>query len=194
MTKRILILFTFLLFMGAIAAPRIVHALTPIPLKEAVAQTTEGVPVEQLQQSPVDYVLAYPGILPDHPLYFVKQLRDSILDVLIVDPYKKIEFQVRQADKKLGMALLLYGKGKVSLAQSTLKEGEKSMEMAIDSAVQYKSEGKELPGFVTDMLRNASAKHEQVLGDVESQNKDSFPFSESLTTIRKLQQDLANIK
>ncbi len=55
----------------------------------------------------VEYNLPYPGILPDHPLYFLKQLRDKILDFLITDPVKKAEFYILQADKRLSMGIAL---------------------------------------------------------------------------------------
>lgn len=53
----------------------------------------------------MEYALPYPGILPDHPLYVFKKIRDAILEFLIVDPVRKAEFYILQADKRLAMAL-----------------------------------------------------------------------------------------
>lgn len=63
------------------------------------------------EASAVDYALPYPGILPDHPLYIFKKVRDAILEFLLVDPVRKAEFYILQADKRLAMALAYAQKG-----------------------------------------------------------------------------------
>lgn len=65
--------------------------------------------------APINYTLPYPGILPDHPLYFLKSFRDAILSRLISNPVKKFEFDLLQADKKLNMAIFLKMKPNLEL-------------------------------------------------------------------------------
>ena len=64
-----------------------------------------GTQAAGLVPSPINYPLAYPGILPDNPLYPLKMLRDRIVFFLINDPFKKAEFNLLQADKRLGAGL-----------------------------------------------------------------------------------------
>ena len=77
-------------------------AATPAPVVKA------GTVIEKKQE----YLFPLPGILPDHPLYFPKQVRDGIMDRLIVDPLRKAEFLVLQADKRLNMGKVLVEQGK----------------------------------------------------------------------------------
>lgn len=72
--------------------------------------------------SPVEYTLPYPGILPDHPLYFFKRLRDQILLTFISSPVRKVEFYILLADKHLQMAILLLNKNKPELALTTVQK------------------------------------------------------------------------
>src|SRR5438552_3561844 len=65
----------------------------------------------------VDYQLAYPGLLPDHPLYFLKAARDKVYAFFISSPVKKAEFDLLQADKRVESSYLLIQKGKVDLAE-----------------------------------------------------------------------------
>ena len=46
----------------------------------------------------IDYALPYPGILIDHPLYFLKNIRDLIMERIITEPGKKVEFAILQSD------------------------------------------------------------------------------------------------
>src|SRR5579883_115828 len=48
-----------------------------------------------------DYVLPYPGILPDNPFYFLKVLRDRLILFFISNPTKKSSFYLLQSDKRL---------------------------------------------------------------------------------------------
>ena len=72
--------------------------------------------------SPVDYTLPYPGLLPDHPLFFVKQLRDKILLLLITNQNRRVEFYQLMADKYVNMAVFLAQEKKATLAVSTLDQ------------------------------------------------------------------------
>ena len=48
----------------------------------------------------ITYELAYPGLLPDHPLYFFKVIRDKVVSLLINDPSKRAEFNLLTSDKR----------------------------------------------------------------------------------------------
>lgn len=135
----------------------------------------------------VDYLLPFPGILPDNPLYFLKAGRDRVMDFLIVDPVRKAEFYILQADKRLGMTVQLLDKGNTTLAETTLSKGETYMEKAVSTAINYKAGGKEVPGYVVDRLTKSLAKHIEVLSE------RTFFFS-ILEQVKKLQLEADKLK
>lgn len=116
-----------------------------------------------------DYVLPYPGILPDNPLYSIKMIRDRIILFLINDSVKKAEFTLLQADKRLQAGVTLYREDpqEIELALETIAKGENYFFQSIQHAKKVRSEGRtNFNSLVTD-LRSASLKHEEVLRDVE---------------------------
>lgn len=133
-----------------------------------------------------EYLLPYPGILPDHPLYFLKQIRDGILDRLIVDPLRKTEFLVLQADKRLAMGKTLAQQGKGSLAETTISKGEKYMERAVSGLSAFKSTGRPVPVSLIDTLERATEKHVEVL--------TTLAFTGELEFVKKLQAEIEKLK
>lgn len=113
--KRVVVLLLFGLFIFRFAHP--VVAQTPIASPSANA--TMGATLNTL----TDYNLAYPGLLPGHPLYFLKALRDRVIGLLISDPQKKAEFYLLASDKRLyAGVLLVQNEGKDELAVSTISK------------------------------------------------------------------------
>lgn len=104
-----------------------------------------------------DYYLPYPGILPDHPLYRVKMLRDRIRLVLANTPEKKFELQLLYADKRIGAAEVLQNGGKVALAQETAFKAEGYLVQAANSAESINE------AELWQRLRRASVKHLSIL-------------------------------
>lgn len=124
------------------------------------------VPSITIPSSPMtktEYFLPYPGILPDHPLYFVKRARDRILDFLIVDPIRKAEFYILQADKYIGMGTLLIEKGKTELGKQMIEEGERYFPKVVIILNEAKQNGKEFPDYLLERLTKSLAKHEEVI-------------------------------
>ncbi len=116
-------------------------------------------------QPKVNYSLPYPGILPDHPLYSLKMLRDRLVDFLIRDPLKKTEFLILMADKRLGAGKTLIESQKADLGQTTINKGEDYLLRAIETARLAKEQGKDTSGL-TEKLESSIAKHLEVLGEV----------------------------
>src|SRR3990167_8950559 len=105
--KKVLILFFFAI--TVFVSPEITLAQTQEPINESVI---------------IDYDLAFPGILPDHPLYKLKILRDKISAGLISDPLKKINFYLLQTDKGILATAMLVDKNKTDLASETALKAE----------------------------------------------------------------------
>ncbi|MFZ5845598.1 MAG: DUF5667 domain-containing protein [Patescibacteria group bacterium] len=161
-----------------------------------MAQIKKPTPTPTPEKKKIEYVLPYPGILPDHPLYVLKKVRDYILDKLIVDPVRKTEFYVLQADKRLNMGLFLAGRGKLILAEQTISKGEKYLDKAIGGFVALRREGKPVPGHVTDRLEKAMAKHIEVLEEMIGRAEGDYKtgLAGSLELVKRLQENFTKAK
>jgi Domain of unknown function (DUF5667) len=173
-------LFVFLcLLLGLSVCSMHVYAQTPASTKSAESETVA-------EDTKVDYILPYPGILPDHPLYAIKKIRDSIFEYLIVDPIKKTEFYVLQSDKHLNMGVFLSNKGKGALAQTIIAQGEGYMNNAVKILTQLKTQGKEVPGYVLERMDKSMLKHTEVLTELG--------FTTELETVKALQEEVSRLK
>lgn len=105
-------------------------------------------------QAGVNYYLPYPGILPDHPLYWAKMTRDRLQLLLIADKELKAEKMLLYADKRLGAGWALVEGQKADLGVTTLTKGEKYLEQAAQLG--------EAAGF-KEKITKARLKHEEVL-------------------------------
>lgn len=138
---------------------RPVSAVTPAGVKAAVTPAPTVTPTP----GPVEYALPYPGILPTHPMYFFKTLRDRIIEMLIADPLSKGEFYILQADKKLNMGLSLKNLGKMSEAKAAFAESLASRSQAVSSLEALMKAGSTVPGHLTEKLAVSIDKHAEVL-------------------------------
>lgn len=150
---------------------------------------------ETLEASPstkVEYFLPYPGILPDHPLYFLKVFRDRVLDFLIRDPVKKIEFHLLMADKRLNMGIFLIDKGKPSLAETTVSKGEKYLLRAVEGVKKAEEKGREVDPGLLDELKKATLKHGEVILELleKAPDEQKIGFNSSLELVEKIQEKL----
>lgn len=111
----------------------------------------------------VKYDLPYPGILPDHPLYKLKVLRDKIITFLINDPTKKAQYHLLLADKRLVMARMLVDIDKIELAKETALKGENEYTLLV---FMYKDINKRPNKQLFDKLENAALKHQEILNEI----------------------------
>lgn len=105
-----------------------------------------------------DYALAYPGILPDNPLYALKMARDRVIEFLILDQIKKSEFYLLQADKRLSAGKILFGLGKEKAGEEIISKGEKYFNLAVR---ELKDSGKTDKNEVIDRMLRSAEKHEE---------------------------------
>lgn len=148
------------------------------------------------QTTKVNYELPYPGMLPDSPLYFLKQARDWILDKLIVDPVKKAEFYILQADKRVAMGIVLDAGGKAPLGEEVISKAEKYMNNAVQTLLTLKDQGKDVPAYIVDHLAKALTKHTEVITAelAKAQESEKAGLTGSLNLVKELQADLAKLK
>lgn len=111
----------------------------------------------------VEYVLPYPGILPTHPLYFLKMMRDQIVEALISDPVKRADFYITQSDKKLSMALALSDAKKSKETTRALADAVALRQKSIKQLEDLRSAKQEIPGYISDQLTRSLVKHLEVV-------------------------------
>lgn len=140
--------------------------------------------------APVNYSLPYPGMLPDHPLYKLKVLRDKITIILTRDPIKKGQHHLLLADKRIQMAKILIDKGKVELAKETALKGENEYTLLI---FLFKDEVKKPNKDFYNRLEKASLKHQEILKQIVKKvdKKDKKDFE---TVIYFSQKNLDELK
>lgn len=181
-----------------LATPLSVYAL-----KVNTTATDQSTATAAIMQQPevtksaqVNYELPYPGMLPDSPLYFLKQIRDWILDKLIMDPVKKAEFYILQADKRLVMGTTLDQAGKNVLGEQVISKGEKYMNNAMQTLLGLKSAGKDVPADTVDHLSQALGKHAEVITSeiAKAQGSEKVGLTSSLMLVQELQADLGKLK
>lgn len=117
-------------------------------------------------QTTVQYDLSYPGLLPDHPFYVLKQVRDNMMTLLIGKPLDRSAFMLLQSDKQVSTAKLLVDQKKdVNMIKDSCISSQKLFEDAIDDAQSAKQEGFATGDLITQ-LRMASKKHYEIMREI----------------------------
>ncbi len=162
-----------------------IFAQNTLDATESAAPYASGSAVKEVS---VQYELPYPGLLPDHPLYFLKMTRDKIVGLLINDPLKKAEFNLLNADKRMHAGVLLVKKKEYDLAVTTISKSINYVEEARVAEMKAKQAGKYTPPFESK-LETALAKHTE-LTQMLVQNMDKKyvqQFKNELKRMRELQ-------
>jgi len=125
-----------------------------------------NVPTAQANQEKIIYNLPYPGLLPDHPLYIFKAMRDNIIEKLTRDNIKKAEYCLLISDKRAAMAIQLAKAGKGKLAVETFLKGEKHFfKIPVALKIAKKQGTSPTSEFVTH-LKVSNAKHRELLESI----------------------------
>jgi hypothetical protein len=180
----LLLSFPLLFFAKNVSAqdmtPSISPSLTPVqPGSTPIQSGSTG----------VDYTLPYPGLLPNHPLYFLKAARDKIQGFFISNPIKKAEFELLQSDKRVEASdLLLADKKNVDLAESTFSKAQNYYEDALARVAQAKKQGMETHDIVQKMT---IANHKYLEVVVAIQKKVSAKDKEKFVKDKQRVEELA---
>ena len=199
MKKHIMALVSFYLISLASAAS-VFASPTPPPLVQTTAVASKESPLTVTTTAPVEqkveYVLPYPGILPTHPLYRLKLIRDWIMERLIVDPLRKAEFYILQADKYLSMAIVFSSRNASDEAAKAAGTAELFMAKAYASALQTKTTGKEVPGHVFDRIERSTGKHIEVLGELWqiASGSTKTAFGQALEAVKNVQAQIGSLR
>ncbi len=156
-------------------APIQIHAVTQAILSPTVAQISPVV----TNTVTVEYVLPYPGILPTHPLYFFKMMRDQMVEALISDPVKRADFYITQADKKLSMALALSDAKKSKEMRRAIEDALLLRQKSLKQLEDLHAAKQEVPGYISDQLSRSLVKHLEVVTQLK------YGKNEVLTVIKR---------
>jgi hypothetical protein len=178
--KKIFLFFAIFVVAGILYTPRSIFAVSELQEPVATPAATR-----------IEYALPYPGMLSDNPLYFFKKFRDQILEKLISDPVRKVEFYVLQSDKAVNAGIFLNTKGKMEASGESLAQSGDYMEKAIKAVGVFKSQNKEVPSYIIERLTNSLVKHEEVLRDLMTKNEKAGSV---LEIVKKQQEVVAGLK
>lgn len=198
MLKKAVIFFLFiLLLVFGVARPAFAKTIAPTTTSSgSQAATGEGIMEDEESKVVVEYVLPYPGILPDNPLFAIKMLRDWIFERLISDPLRKTEFYILQADKRLSMALAFMDKSKPEGALAAVSNAQEFMDKALKLASSQHAAGQLIPGHILDRFERSIAKHIEVINGLALQGEEQTraSFRASLDAFKTFAQQAEGLK
>ena len=137
----------------------------------------------------LSYYFPSPGILPDHPLYWVKMIRDKIQLIFTIDKNSKITLKILYADKRLSAGYLLVTKQQESLGISTITKSEKYLQSAIFEAKKLQDAG-DLQNSELQILIDSTQAHHIVIKELLSTT--SGENHQTLSSMSELNQDFLN--
>ena len=199
MQKKNLMIGIGLFFLSAITVPVLgatTAETTPIqeglaiPSQAATEATSTATDSGAIKKS--DYALPYPGILPNHPLYFVKKLRDRVIEMLVVDPQRKSEFDLLQSDKFLAASVLLDQQSQTQWAQTMIDQSSQRMIDAVAQLSSMKQNGRPVPAGSIDRMQQAIEKHLEVLDDLTA--KKTVSTSSARDQLLQAGEELAKLQ
>lgn len=138
----------------------------------------------KIEAQKIEYTFPYYGVLPDSPLYFIKEGRDRILEFFTRDSLKKVQLYLLFSDKKIVMARELSKKQKWQLADETATKAEEYFQKIPDIIVASKKQGTTTSAELVQRLKISNKKHREIIEDL----LESAPESErkNLKTILNL--------
>jgi len=138
--------------------------------------------------SPVMYSLPYPGIMPGHPFFFLKTIRDSIWGFLITNSLKKAEFDLLQTDKYIVISQSLFDrKTATTKVLSSLDLALDYYTNAIVKVSEARKQGIDTKEFVQQLFL-ANEKHQEIVSGMKATAKgeDQKLYAARLETLKEL--------
>lgn len=123
-------------------------------------------PKDLIKDGTVVYELPYAGITPENPLYFLKQLRDQITEILTRDFIQKAEFLLVSSDKRAHIALILAQKGKTRQSVEVLADAEEKAMRIPDLLRQSKKQGTAASERFIFTLKLSNSKHREIIQEL----------------------------
>lgn len=166
----------------------IVHSFTVPSFAQTITLSATESAVVASPPASIQYDFPYPGILPDHPLYFIKVARDHFVGFLINDPVKKAEFNLLQADKKIFAAQLLFDKDADQLGVDTLSKSNNYMHNAVSHAKKA-YDSKLAVDSVLGKMNVSIDKHEEAITQlIDAQDSEKKSLEGELKRLQEIRE------
>lgn len=120
----------------------------------------------QIEEKTIIYNLPYPGILSDHPFYFLKSFRDTLLILITREPQKKTQLLLHLSDKHVAMASALLEKGKEEKALSSIYESQELFQRIFPLMKNAKEQGLAQSSEFVETLLQSNTKHKEVITEL----------------------------
>lgn len=155
--------------------------------------STTGHAEVRIEAKKVDYTLPYPGLLPDHPLYMIKEIRDNVLIFFTRDYLKKTEIQLLLSDKKIVMADDLAKKGKWQVSSAIALEAEQQSVGIPELVSRSKRQGASASDNFIQKLKMSNAKHQEIIEDLlkNSPQGERTKFEKALSLNKEITKKIA---
>lgn len=115
----------------------------------------------------IDYPLVYPGeVLPGHPMWGVKAVRDRLWLISTTRPDKKADLLLLLADKRISAAKALMESGDNTNALLSLVKAEQYLLAASDDERSMRVRGHDTTEFLRRMALS-SLKHREILNNAK---------------------------
>jgi len=105
-----------------------------------------------------------PGMLPDHPLYFLKSWSEGIGNLFTFGEENKAERFLNLSEKRIAEANALFEKGNLEVAEKTLQKYEEQLEKSLERSQRAKEKGINIDQL-SERVSEATLKHQDVLLD-----------------------------
>jgi len=162
MTALMLIVFSVLLT-PLVLAQNVGNITNPVAMSEGKSDPeVKQVQEDQNLSETVEYNLPYPGILNDHPLYFLKKFRDQFLDFIISDPLKKAEFYLLQSDKFLAMSMMHESTKNYEQLLITAQLSADFLQKTVNKIMEIRKDGVMPSALLTEKVIKSKIKHNEV--------------------------------
>ncbi len=119
-----------------------------------------------LTDKEVAYQLPYSGLLPDHPLYPLKKLRDFLLVSTTRDNVKKAQLHLNLSNRMFSESLGLAQKAKDGAALDHMRKAQEEFFRVMPAIQDAKKQGGAYPNDFIDELYLSNAKHREVIAEV----------------------------
>jgi hypothetical protein len=140
----------------------VLPAALPAAAREATGEATRNLPTptpDVYTGAPPEFL--YPGLLPDHPLYFLKDLYYRLRTRLVLGLDNQAEWYLKLADKRVAEARELARRGKMDLAT---RAGQKAVAMQDQAFLRFKKLASEkISEELMEHYRKVQTRQEVVL-------------------------------
>lgn len=161
-------LLTFLLALLIFVIPKSIYAQSIIETDDPIGSSQTST-VSAVFDNRIDYELPYPGMLPDHPLYLLKELRDRLVKFLINEDLVMAKFDLKYSEKNVYASKMLLEKGKKEIALKTLSNANQALEEAVglvNKMRQKNPKSLDIRSFLFQ-FKTSTLKEVEVLNDIK---------------------------